>query len=148
MPRIHTERFVVPADSIDMNGHVNNLEYIRWMQDIATAHSHEQGWTVARYLDTRTTWVIRSHFIEYLRPVFKEDEIILATWVAGMDAQSSPRRYRFVRARDLKPAAQAETLWVFCDATSGRPADIPPDVRDAFPVVGDESEIAAAISAA
>ena len=50
--------------------------------------------------------------------------------------------------RGLRAAAQAETLWVFCDATSGRPADIPPDVRDAFPVVGDEAEIAAAISAA
>ena len=80
--------------------------------------------------------------------MFKDEEIILATWVAGMGVQSSPRRYRFVRARDLKPAAQAETLWVFCDAASGRAADIPSDVRDAFPIVDDEAEIAAAISAA
>ena len=48
----------------------------------------------------------------------------------------------------LVSAAQAETLWVFCNAASGRAADIPPEVRDAFPVVEDEAEIAAAISAA
>ncbi|MGV0952623.1 MAG: acyl-CoA thioesterase, partial [Azonexus sp.] len=44
MPRILVEPFTIASESIDMNGHVNNQEYVRWMQDIATAHSHEQGW--------------------------------------------------------------------------------------------------------
>lgn len=147
MPRVLVERFAVPADSIDMNRHVNNQEYVRWMQDIATAHSHEQGWTLARYLDSGRTWVIRSHYIEYVRPVFADDELLVATWVAGMDAQTSPRRYRFVRVRDRKPVVLAQTLWVYCDAGSGRPLDIPPDVREAFSIVDDEAEIQAAIDA-
>lgn len=146
MPRILVERFIVDVTSIDMNGHVNNQDYVRWMQDIATAHSHEQGWTLARYLETKTTWVIRSHFIEYIRPSFKDDELIVATWVAGMAAQTSPRKYRFVRARDGRTVAEAETLWVYCDATSGRPTTIPDDVREAFPVVTDDEEIRAAIA--
>ncbi len=100
MPRILAEAFTVTPESIDLNGHVNNQEYVRWMQEIATAHSHEQGWTVARYMDTKTTWVIRSHFIEYVRPAFAGDELMVATWVAGMDKQTSPRKYRFVRVRD------------------------------------------------
>lgn len=148
MPRVLVERFTVPPESIDMNGHVNNQEFVRWMQDVALAHSHEQGWTVARYLDTQTTWVIRSHFIEYIRPTFKDDELLVATWVAGMEAQSSPRRYRFVRARDGKTVVEAETLWVFCDARSGRPIDITAEVSTAFPVVDDEAEIAAALATA
>lgn len=146
MPRILVESFTIAPESIDMNGHVNNQEYVRWMQDIATAHSHEQGWTVARYLDTRTTWVIRSHYIEYIRPAFLGDDLMVATWVAGMDAQTSPRKYRFVRARDGKTVVEAETLWVYCDATSGRPLAITPEVRDAFPVVSDDAEIMAAIA--
>jgi acyl-CoA thioester hydrolase len=148
MPRVYIERFTVPAESIDINGHVNNVEYVRWMQAIATAHSHEQGWTVARYIETRTTWVIRSHFIEYFRPLFRGEEVVLATWVAGMQTQASPRKYRFVCARDGKPVAVAETLWTYCDAMSGRPIDIPNDLREAFPVVTDEAEIAAALAAA
>lgn len=148
MPRILVERFVVPPDSIDMNGHVNNQEFVRWMQDIAMAHSHEQGWTVARYLDSQTTWVIRSHFIEYIRPAFAGDELIVATWVAGMAEQSSPRRYRFVRASDGKTLVEAETLWVYCDARSGRPIDIGGDVVAAFPVVTEMDEVDAAVAAA
>jgi acyl-CoA thioester hydrolase len=146
MPRILVERLVVESDSIDMNGHVNNQEYVRWMQDIATAHSSEQGWTLSRYLATQTTWVIRSHYIEYVRPAFKGDELKVATWIAGMGERDSPRKYRFVRARDGKTVVEAETLWVYCDATTGRPIAIPETVRTAFPIVSDTHEIKAAIA--
>jgi hypothetical protein len=37
-------------------------------------------------------------------------------------------------------------LWVYCDATSGRPLAITPEIRDAFPVVSDDTEISAAIA--
>lgn len=148
MPRIFVDRLTIGADSIDMNGHVNNQEYVRWMQDVATAHSGEQGWTMERYLAAGMTWVIRSHFIEYLRPAFKNDDLLVATWVAGMEAQSSPRRYRFVRARDGKTLVEAETRWVFCDLQSGRPRDIPPEVTSAFALVTDAAEIQAAINTA
>lgn len=147
MPRIRVERFTIDHSSIDLNGHVNNQEYVRWMQDIAMAHSDQQGWTTERYIATRTTWVIRSHFIEYIRPAFAGDEIVAATWVADIGTQSSRRKTRFVRARDGKTVVEAETAWVYCDATNGRPADISPEVRDAFPVVGDEAEVRAAIEA-
>ena len=148
MPRVLVEHLTIDSGSIDMNGHVNNQEYVRWMQDIATAHSHAQGWTMARYLETKTTWFIRSHYIEYIRPAFLDDELLVATWVAGMNSQTSPRKYRFARARDGKTVVEAETLWVYCDAASGRPLEIGVEVRDAFPVVGDEAEIGSAITAA
>jgi acyl-CoA thioester hydrolase len=147
MPRIYLERLTVDAQSIDMNGHVNNQDYIRWMQHVATAHSQQQGWPLARYFASGTTWVIRSHFIEYIRPAFLGDELLIATWVAGQAAQTSPRKYRFIRAADGKTVAEAETLWVFCDTTRGRPIDITPEVREAFPIVTDELEIQAAIEA-
>lgn len=64
-----------------------------------------------------------------------------------MEARTSPRKYRFVRASDGKTVAKAETQWVFCDATNGRHCDIPPEVREAFPVVTDKAEIRALIAA-
>ena len=33
--RVYTRSFTIPADAIDENGHVNNVAYVRWMQDIA-----------------------------------------------------------------------------------------------------------------
>ena len=145
MPRIRVERFTIDHSSIDLNGHVNNQEYVRWMQDIAMAHSDQQGWTTDRYVATKTTWVIRSHFIEYIRPAFAGDEILALTWVAGIETQSSRRKTRFVRVRDGKTVVEAETAWVYCDTTNGRPTDITSEVRAAFPVVTDEAETKAEI---
>ncbi|HAR49659.1 MAG TPA: acyl-CoA thioesterase, partial [Smithella sp.] len=32
MPQIYRYELTVTEDAVDMNGHVNNLEYLRWMQ--------------------------------------------------------------------------------------------------------------------
>ena len=138
MPRISTHRFTVADDAIDVNRHVNNLAYVRWMQDVATAHSAAQGWTFERYLAAGAGWFVRSHYIEYLRPAFLGDALAVHTWVSGFKPRSSPRRYLFVRAADQVPIARAETLWVFVDFATGRPVRIPVDVEAAFPVVPDD----------
>ena len=43
MPRIYTKSMTVPRDAIDVHGHVNDQEYLRWMQDVAIEHSAAQG---------------------------------------------------------------------------------------------------------
>ena len=139
MPRIFLHRFTVTDDSIDRNGHVNNQDYVRWMQEAASAHSDAQGWTEARYRETGTTWVIRSHFIEYLRPAFAGDALTLITWIAGFSGQTSPRRYVLRRDTDDQILARAETLWVYVDGRSGRPAEIPESFRECFDVIADEA---------
>ena len=144
MPRIYQHRFVIADDVIDVNRHVNNLAYLRWMQDVAVAHSTAQGWPLERYLALGAGWFVRSHFIEYLRPAFAGDQVTIHTWVKAMSARASPRRYLFVRDDDGEAIARAETLWVFVDFHSGRPAPISPEVMAAFPVVADgDAELAA-----
>jgi acyl-CoA thioester hydrolase len=135
MSRILVRNFLVPADAIDGMGHVNNLEYVRWMQDAAIEHSAARGWPMERYLRTKTAWVVRKHTIEYVRPAFAGDSISLFTWVAGYRQTSSQRRYLFWRASDQQALVRAETLWVFVDAESGRarpiPAELAADVETA-----------------
>ncbi len=138
---IFARTFTVPESAIDVNGHANNLEYLRWMQDVATAHSDACGWTLSRYQETRTTWVIRSHAIDYLRPAFAGETLTLLTWIGGFEAQESPRHYLFWRERDRKVLARARTVWVFMDAAAGRARNIPDEFRAAFEVVGDEKEV-------
>ncbi len=140
MPAIHTRTFAVPRHAIDVNGHVNNLEYLRWMQEVATEHSAVQGWPVERYLTSGGVWVVKTHFIEYLAAVFEGDMLSLHTWVADMRSSSSRRRYLFSREGDRGAIARAETLWVFVDARSGRARRIPEELRAAFTVVGSEDE--------
>ena len=134
----------VPESALDVNGHVNNLAYLRWMQESAIAHSTAQGWPLERYREARAGWVVRSHYIEYLRPAFVGERLALLTWVAGLRKHSSPRKFLFWRPGDQQLIARAETLWVFVDSETGRPCTIPADLATAFEVVpGDENVLLA-----
>lgn len=102
------------------------------MQEVAIQHSAARGWPVDRYLQSGYVWVVRSHFITYLRPAFEGETIALQTWVAGFKALSSLRKYRVVRLHDQTLLAEAETNWVFVELKTGRPSKIPVDLRTAF----------------
>ncbi len=145
---IFSRRFAVPAAAIDMQGHVSNLAYVGWMQDIAIAHSTEVGWSMRRYLELGAGWVVRSHFIEYLRPAFADEQIAAHTWVPRFDQRSTPRRYLFVRDGDRVVLAKAETIWVFVDLTSGRRRSIPAELLEAFDPVPEEREVRRALGLA
>lgn len=120
---------------IDANGHVNNIVYVQWMQDVAIAHSDAVGCSAATSA-AGATWVARSHHIEYLRPAFAGDRITLVTWLVDATRKSSsPRRYKMVRDADGAVLARGETLWVFIDTQTGRPRTIPPEVIDCFEAV-------------
>lgn len=140
MPAIFEYRHVVVSGEIDGQGHVNNVAYVRWMQDAALAHSRAQGWNTARYGDIGCTWVARRHTIEYLQPAFAGEEIVVATWVADMKKITSLRKYRITRPADSAVLAVAETNWAFVNVRTGLPKRIPPDVTDSFELVTSERE--------
>jgi acyl-CoA thioester hydrolase len=124
---------VTPKD-VDRNGHVNNVVYIQWMQDAAIAHARVSGCTKASE-DVGATWVVRTHHIEYLLPLFAGDKVTVLTWPANFQRVRSMRKYKFVRAKDGAVIARAETDWVFVNAKTGKPQSIPDEVRNTLPVV-------------
>jgi acyl-CoA thioester hydrolase len=138
--RIYSKRFAVPAAAIDRQGHVNNLAYVAWMQDVAIEHSAAVGWPMDRYLTLGAGWVVRSHFVEYLRPAFAGEQLAIHTWVPEFTQRATPRRYLFVREDDRQLLAQAETRWVFVDLATGRRRALPGELIAAFEVVPDEAE--------
>lgn len=146
--RIYSKQFAVPAEAIDANGHVSNLAYVAWMQDIAIEHSAAAGWPMGRYLELGAGWVVRSHFIEYLRPAFEGEPVSAHTWVPRFDQRATPRRYLFLREADRGVLAQAETRWVFVDLRTGRRRPLPPELIEAFEVVPEESEVRRALGLA
>ena len=132
MPHLFTKTFPIPGEAIDELGHVSNLKYIAWMQEIAIEHSAAQGWSVQRYLESGAVWVVRSHFISYIRPAFERETVTLQTWVAEIKQRSSVRKYLVTRTNDQDVLVEAETNWVYVDRKSGRPLRIPEDLRAAF----------------
>jgi len=139
--RIYTKRLTVSPDAIDRQGHVNNLAYVAWMQDVAIEHSTAAGWPMDRYLAIGAGWVVRSHFVEYLRPALAGDLLAIHTWVPEFTQRSTPRRYLFVRERPSGVVARAETRWVFVDLSTGRRRPIPDELLASFEGVEDEAEV-------
>jgi acyl-CoA thioester hydrolase len=129
----HANEFVVGADAVDRHGHVNNVEYVRWMNDAAVAHAQARGWTAATEAEG-AVWVARAHRIEYLRPAFAGDRVRVLTWVADVRGATSLRRYRIERVGDNTVLAEAETDFALVDARTGRPRRIPAHLKAAFVV--------------
>jgi acyl-CoA thioester hydrolase len=129
----------VTANDLDRNGHVNNVVYIQWMQDAAIAHARVSGCTKASQT-VGATWVVRTHHIEYLSPLFAGDKVTVFTWPANFQRVRSTRKYKFVRRNDGAVVARAETDWVFVNVKTGKPQSIPEEVKKTLPVVSEETE--------
>jgi acyl-CoA thioester hydrolase len=127
---IYKKTITIPQTAIDENGHVNNVTYVQWMQDIAVEHYASIDGIQAQGSDA--TWVVRSHRIEYFLPAFVGEEIEIRTWVENIQRVRSLRKYEFVRKDDGKTLIKGETDWVFVDVKSGRPLAIPQEVVDVF----------------
>lgn len=129
-----TERFslaiAATAADIDDVGHVSNLVYLRWVLDVATAHSAALGWDVARYRAHGAVFVVRRHEIDYVAPVLAGDELVAQTWVASWRLASCVRATELVRAGQV--VARAATTWAFVAFASGRPVRIPDELRALF----------------
>jgi len=121
---------VSPGD-IDEMGHVNNVVYLRWVQEAATAH-----WTArAPARDQEALgWVVVRHEIDYLRSAGPGDEILARTWVGTASRRRFERHTELVRASDGRTLARARTVWCPVDRRTGRPTDVGEKVRRQFSV--------------
>ncbi len=131
--------FSVPDSALDANGHVNNVNFVQWMQDAAVRHFSAMG-GVPLIRAVGATWVVRSHVVEYLAPAFRGDTIEVRTWVANIRRVRSLRRYQFSRKSDGSLLVRGETEWVFVDANSLRPLAMPPEVTGIFSLIEDGAE--------
>lgn len=125
MDALFTLRLTVPASAIDDNGHVNNVVYVQWLQDVASAHADQAGYGVSRCLELGGTWVVRSHSIDYLGAALLGDRLRLETWVAGLDRCGCQRRYRILREADGRVLARAQSHYVYISSETLRPQALP-----------------------
>jgi acyl-CoA thioester hydrolase len=129
IPERFEVRIPVGPGDIDELGHVNNVVYLRWVQDAAVAH-----WRAAATPTDQAAlvWVVTRHEIDYRRPALAGDAIIARTWIGGATRRSFERHTELLRAADGKLLARARTLWCPLDAVTLRPTDVSDTVRERF----------------
>lgn len=123
------------AEDIDELGHVNNAVWVRWIQDVATAH-----WNAVAAPEhiAQWVWVVIRHEIDYLGNVGAGEAVTARTWISD-----PPKGARFDRNMEFSNAAgkivvRSKTSWALIDRASGRLARVPAEV--AAPFMQGESE--------
>ncbi len=129
---IHQRTFRVRSYECDAYGHVNNANYLRYMQEAALDASAAVGYDEARYNALGHIWLIRETKIEYLRPLRFGDSVEVTTWVADFRRVRSRRLYELRNAADQQLVAKGSTDWVYIERATGRPARVPPEMVTAF----------------
>jgi len=119
---------VSPGD-IDEQNHVNNTVYLRWVQDVATAH-----WQAGASPEAQQSigWVVLRHEIDYKNPAALGDKIMLRTWVGNATRLTFERFTEILRNGEGQLLSKARTLWCPINAQTGRPMRVPPEVRAQF----------------
>jgi acyl-CoA thioester hydrolase len=119
---------VVPED-IDEMGHVNNVVYLRWVQDVAEAHWKNSA---PEELRAKYAWVVMRHEIDYLNPAVLNDVLIGTTWVDLPDGARSTRHVEIFNQTTGKLSAKAKTTWCLLSAATMRPKRVEKDITDIF----------------
>lgn len=120
----------VGPESIDELGHVNNVEILRWVEQIGRAHLEAVGYPLDRLLAGGGAFVARRHEIDYRAATFLGDRLVVRTRVTGMGGARSVREVAVYRGEEV--AAEARTDWVYVDAQTMRPKRMPKEILSAF----------------
>ena len=116
----------IAESDIDQLGHVNNIIYLKWVQEIAIAHWNA---VATDAMKEQNLWVVSRHEIDYLRSALLNSKLVAKTWVN--EEYSGAKSERFVNICDRETDqvyAKVKTTWYLLDSHSKRPKRIEPEM--------------------
>lgn len=122
----------VEPQHIDILGHVNNVMYVQWMQDVASAHIEKLGLGLKEYIALKHAMVAIEHHVQYRKAAFEGEKIILRTWLDDINALYLSRQYVFYRPKDKSILFVGNTKWACIEIETGRPKRMSPSFTQAY----------------
>jgi len=119
--------FPVERADIDELGHVNNVAYLQWVQDVAVAHWNHAATDEQK---EKFIWFAIRHEIDYKKPAFENEEITVTTWVGEWTPVTCERFTEIRRSDDL--LVRGRTVWCMIDRNTTKPSRIDDDLRNRF----------------
>lgn len=118
----------VLPEHIDTLGHVNNVQYLCWVQD--AAHNHWEA--LIQNIDKPLgVWVVRSHSITYKQAALEGDKLTIKTYVKQSRGVLSERIVEIFNA-EKKLLAVCSTQWCYINPINQKPEMIPNTVLELF----------------
>lgn len=122
-----SHEFLVKKSDIDEQGHVNNVAYVKWIQDVAVAHWFSATTETER---EKYVWMVTRHEIDYKKQAFEAEEITATTWVGEPTRISWERFTEIRRAADL--LVKARSVWCLIDRRTLKPTRITSELKKLF----------------
>lgn len=115
MSLIFERQIQVTQQHIEANNHVNNVQYVHWVEEIAGAH-----WDFVKHKTEfpDDIWMLVDHHIQYKKQVYLGDVITVRTYPKPPEGIRQPRKVEFY-CNDVL-VVDSLTLWVFVDKETRR----------------------------
>lgn len=127
MSLIYEKKIQVTEEHIDANHHVNNVQYVKWVEEIAAEH-----WDFVKHKTQNPDdiWMLLDHHIQYKKQVYLGEILTVKTYPTTPEGIRQPRKVEFY-CND-KPVVDSLTLWVFIDKETERIIRLESDWLDAL----------------
>ncbi len=121
----HQKKIKIAKEHLDENGHVNNVQYVHWVEEIAIEH-----WDLVKNKTpySEQLWVMVDHHIQYKKEGFEGEELTVKTYPQAPKGLRQPRKVEFYR--DGKLIVDSRTLWVLVDKDTKKITRISEDWLD------------------
>ncbi|MUP46279.1 acyl-CoA thioesterase [Gramella sp. BOM4] len=128
-PEIYEKKLVVEDKHLDKQRHVNNVQYVQWVQEVAEEHWETRA---SEEQKAGVVWVVVRHEIDYKKEAFLNDELILQTYVGETTHVTSIRHVVIKNAENDQLLAQAKTTWCLLNSTTKKPVKISDELKQVF----------------
>ena len=123
----HSYAIGIEPDDIDFMGHVNNANYLKWVQ--AAVIDHWQRLAPAEAVAGHL-WVALKHEITYRKPAFLNDDVIATVLLEKV--QGARAFYETIIKRGEDVLAEVKSSWCCLDAETLRPSRLANNVVEHF----------------
>ena len=130
--REYTLRLTVQSAELDELGHVNNVVYLTWIEQVARAHAEAVGAGFAEMSRVGVVAVVRKHSVHYHRPALLGDSVELHTRIVEGMGLRAVRANRITHAASGELLADGNTEWVWVNPVTGRPKRPPEELLHRF----------------
>jgi YbgC/YbaW family acyl-CoA thioester hydrolase len=132
--KFETELTVRP-DDIDMNNHVHNSRYL----DYVLAARYDQmkrcyKVSMEEFASLGLTWVVKTCFIEFKRPLLLGDTIIIRTWIEEVGVSEAKVGYEIIKKDSGKLSASGHFEYSMVKIATGRAEKIPQDIIEKYSI--------------
>ena len=115
--------FVVRQEHLDNLNHVNNVIYLKWVQEASEKH-----WTsiASQNILNKYAWMVVRHEIDYSGQAYLNDQLTVLTWIGKSSGVKSMRYVQIKKNNQI--IVKCISTWCLLDRSSLKPTRISSEI--------------------